>query len=200
MSSTDQEAHLKLHMIWPRRRRPVPQQWPLPVGYSMRTYREGDKDGYIQLLRNAGFDTWDETRFQDVVTTMHPQGLFFVIHDATQAMVATAAAQAKQRDYYPGGGELGWVGVHPDHRGQGLGYVVCTAVMRRLALTDHPFIYLLTDYHRLPAIHVYLKLGWIPFLYTPEVAGEWRAVCAALGVGYEDMETTIDPAGMVSHG
>jgi mycothiol synthase len=194
--ATSEPPHLKLHMIWPRQRRTAPAQWPVPDGYSMRTYHEGDKEQYIRLMRSAGFDTWDETRFQDVIATMHTQGLFFVVHDATQALVATSAAQSKEREFYPNGGELGWVAAHPDHRGKGLGYVVCSAVTRRLLAEDHPFLYLLTDDFRLPAIRVYLNLGWIPHLYTPEVEALWRSVCAKMGLRYEDVETTTNAAGV----
>jgi mycothiol synthase len=146
-------------------------------------------------MRSAGFETWDEIRYQDVIATMHPQGLYFVVHDASGALAATSAAQRKPREFYPDGGELGWVAAHPDHRGKGLGYVVCSAVTRRLLAEDHPFLYLLTDDFRLPAIRIYLNLGWIPFLYTPEVAESWRTVCAGLGMRYEDIEKTTGPAG-----
>ena len=184
----------QLQMIWPQPR-PAPTLPSVPSGYTLRTYREGDKDAYIQLMRRAGFETWDELRAQRVFGTMLLAGLFFIVHDATGALVATAAAQVIPREHHPFGAELGWVASDPDHRGKGLGYIVCAAATRRLLAAHPPTMYLLTDDSRLPAIHVYLKLGWIPFLYLPEFEGRWRAVCRALRIPYESIETTTHPAG-----
>ena len=185
----------QLQMIWPRARRSAPAVPPVPAGYALRTYREGDREPYIQLMRRAGFETWDEARALRVFEKMLPEGLFFVVHDMTGGLVTTAAAQAIPREHHPTGAELGWVGADPDHRRKGLGYIVCAAVTRRMLATDHPTMYLLTDDSRLPAISVYLKLGWIPFLYLPDMEGRWRAVCAGLSMAYESIETTTEPAG-----
>ena len=42
-------------------------------------------------------------------------------------------------------------------------------------------IYLSTDDWRLPAIKVYLKLGYEPLLYADDMKGRWKAVCGKLG-------------------
>jgi mycothiol synthase len=36
----------------------------------------------------------------------------------------------------------------------------------------------------LAAIKIYLKLGYVPFLYAPEMPERWQQVCAALGWAY----------------
>ena len=181
-------------MIWPQWRA-APSLPAIPPGYTLRTYQDGDTEPYVRLMRSAGFESWDESKAERVFATMLPQGLFFVVHDRTQALVATAAAQGTPRLYHPNGLELGWVAADPAERGKGLGYAVCAAVTCRL-LDAHPAtMYLLTDDSRLPAIAVYLKLGWIPFLYALDFAARWRAVCARLGIEYEDIEMTTDPAG-----
>jgi mycothiol synthase len=167
----------------------------MPAGYTLRTYRDGDAAAYVELMHGAGFETWTEAKAQRVFETMLPDGLFFIVHNATGALVATAAAQVRPREHHPLGGELGWVGTDCDHRGKGLGTIVCAAVTRRLLASDCATFYLLTDDLRLPAISVYLKLGWIPFLYLPEFEARWQAVCAGLGISYDSVETTTDPAG-----
>jgi len=183
-------------MIWPCARRAMPIIPELAQGYSLRTYHEGDVAPYIELLRRAGFSNWDAAKAQAVLDTVHANGLFFVIHDATQTLVATAAAQNKARQFHPAGGELGWVAADPQHRGKGLGYAVCAAATRRLIEAGHPTLYLLTDDFRLPAIRVYLRLGWIPFLYTAEMEERWRAVCFGLGIEFADLDVTTSPAGL----
>jgi mycothiol synthase len=185
----------KLHMIWPRMRRPRVVVPHVPSGYTLRMYRSGDEHAYVELMRKSGFETWNMERARRVFATMLADGLFFAVHDATGGLAATTAAQNMPTERYPDGAELGWVGADPAHRGQGLGTLVCAAATNRLLRSPHPILYLQTDDFRLPAIHVYLKLGWVPFLYTPEVVGVWRTVCRGLGIPYESIETTHNPTG-----
>jgi mycothiol synthase len=184
----------QLQMIWPQAR-PAPALSPVPSGYTLRTYRDGDQNAYIALMQRSGFEAWSDAKAQRVFETMLPAGLFFLVDHATGTLVATAAAQARAREHHPLGMELGWVASDPKHRGKGLGYIVCAAATRRLLAAHPATMYLLTDDSRLPAIHVYFKLGWIPFLYLPQFEERWRAVCNALGIAYESIKTTTDPAG-----
>lgn len=190
-------APAQLQMIWPRRLSVAPSAPVLPTGYALRTFRKGDQAAYVRLMRRAGFETWSEDKAQGVLSTMHQDGLFFVVHEASGDLAATAAAQSRPNAWHPTGGELGWVGGDPEHRGKGLGAVVCAAATRRLLAADHGSLYLQTDDHRLPAIRIYLRLGWVPFLYHPDMAGRWFDVCAALGVPFESLPCTTDPAGNV---
>ena len=187
----------QLQMVWPVGRRAAPAVPPTPAGYALRARNQGDVDvqAYVTLLRTAGFETWDEAKAQRVFETMLPDGLFFAVHTGSGALAATAAAQVIPCPDHPCGAQLGWVAADPAHRGQGLGYLVCAAVTRRLLAERPASMYLLTDDVRLPAIHVYLKLGWIPFLCQPDMAERWRVVCAGLGVPFAELETTTDPAG-----
>ncbi len=185
----------QLQMILPRRRFNTPLTWTMPAGYALRTYREGDLPAYVELMRRAGFENWSEETARHSVATMHPEGLFFIT-DASGALVATALAHSAPNEWHPEGGELGWVGAAPEHRGKGLGYAVCAAATRRLLEAGHPTIYLLTDDPRLPAIRTYLKLGFVPFLCLPDMEGRWQAVAKGLGVTLESLEPTTDPAGM----
>lgn len=41
-------------------------------------------------------------------------------------------------------------------------------------------IHLYTEDFRLAALKTYLKLGYIPILYSPEMPERWRAICAHL--------------------
>jgi len=190
-------APAQLQMVWPVARRAAPSVPPSPAGYVLRACNQADVDvpAYVALLRCAGFETWDESKAQRVFDTMLPDGLFFAVHRASGALAATAAAQVIARPDHPCGAQLGWVAADPAHRGHGLGYLVCAAVTRRLLAERPGSMYLLTDDFRLPAIHVYLKLGWIPYLCQPDMAERWRTVCARLGVSFEALEMTTDPAG-----
>jgi mycothiol synthase len=84
-------------------------------------------------------------------------------------------------DQYPFGGELGWVGSDPAHAGQGLGMAVCAAVTARLIAAGYGNIHLYTEHWRLAALKTYLKLGYVPHLFTPELHARWQTICTQLG-------------------
>ena len=81
---------------------------------------------------------------------------------------------------HPYGGELGWVAGSPAHAGRGLGTAVCAAVVRRFLTAGYRRVYLLTDDWRLPALKVYLKLGFVPYLFEAGMAARWQGICNAL--------------------
>lgn len=171
----------QLHMIWPQNH-PQPPIGPLPSGYRLRTYRDGDEAGYIALMQNAGFASWNPDNFQAVMRCSLPEGLFFVAHEPTGLLVATAVATHNPMPLHPFGGELGWVAVHPAHQGRSLGTITSAAATRRFLEAGYTDIYLRTDDFRLPAIKTYLKLGWLPFLFAPDMAARWQSVFEQLHI------------------
>ena len=68
----------------------------------------------------------------------------------------------------------------PDHAGRGLGLAVSAAVTARLLQAGYRHIHLYTEHWRLAALKTYLKLGYVPFLYLPEMLARWRALCPQL--------------------
>lgn len=162
---------------------PVPDV-PVPTGYRLRILEAADLSAYRQLMERAGFGRWDDARIHSTVLRTLPHGILGVEHVADQSLVATALANHAPTPRYPNGAELGWVAVDPDHRGRGLGKVVCCAVLRLLRQRGYHTIYLSTDDHRLPAIVTYLRLGFEPDLSAGEdpneTADRWRSVREAL--------------------
>ena len=101
-----------------------------------------------------------------------------VIHEESSEIVTTV--MALRSDVYPTGGELGWLAGDPAHAGKGLGLAVSAAVTARFIDAEYRNIHLYTEHWRLAALKTYLKLGYIPFLYTPEMPERWQAICAQL--------------------
>jgi mycothiol synthase len=110
-----------------------------------------------------------------------PDGLLLIEHLPTRELAATAMAAHNPRPQHPFGGELGWVAGNPRHAGRGLGRAVCAGVVRRLMSAGYRRIYLCTDDWRLPAISIYLRLGFVPLLYADDMAPRWSSVCEQLG-------------------
>jgi predicted dehydrogenase/ribosomal protein S18 acetylase RimI-like enzyme len=191
-SWTENPPYRQLHMVWPVGAGPCARpgseagqaQGPAPTapvphvphGYEMRQYREADEAEYLALMAKAGFKTWDHEQMARTLRSVLPGGFFLIVHAATGKIVATAMAQHKPTDLHPFGGEMGWVAADPDHKARGLGRAVTAAATARLTQAGYRSIYLLTDDFRLPAIAIYLRLGFEPFLYADGMAERWKAV------------------------
>ncbi|MDI7275970.1 MAG: GNAT family N-acetyltransferase [Anaerolineae bacterium] len=189
---TQPQPKQQLWMVRFQGRLPEPAPARIPEGYALRTYREGDLEAYVELMRKGGFDFWTAETAREQRQRQLPDGLFFAVHTATGHLAATAAAECLPPERAPIQGAIGWVAADPEHRGRGLGYAVCVAATRRLIAEGHRLVGLATDDHRLPAIHIYLKLGFVPWLYAPDMEGRWRALSQALGVAWESLGAVTD--------
>jgi len=172
----------QLQMTWPEDRMSDPPEWTVPGGYALRTFRKGDEEAYLDLMHSAGFDHWTRDNLDDVVKNAIPNGVFFVEHTASSQIVATAMGWYRPHESFPDGHELGWVAATPEHRGRGLGRVVISASTRAMLEDGAKTIYLLTDDWRLPALRIYLEVGYVPFFREPEVEQRWRELFVELGI------------------
>jgi mycothiol synthase len=172
------DSYPQLQMLWPEQHLAAPPPVRLPPGYGLRTYRRGDEPRFYEIMALAGWPGWDDKKLQPWLPRLLPDGWFMAVHLESGETVATAMALSS--DAYPSGGELGWLAADPAHTGKGLGMAVTAAVTTRFIDGHcHP-IHLYTEHWRLPALKTYLKVGYVPFLCTREMAGPWRAVCAQL--------------------
>lgn len=171
----------QLQMLLPEAVLESPSPARLPDGYAMRTFRAGDEEGQIAVMRSATFDGWNHEQLRTGLLKTLPEGMFLAVHTATGEAVGTATATHNPSEHHPFGGELGWVAVMPEHRGRGLGMAVCAAVIDRFVRAGYSRIYLRTDDWRLPAIKVYLSLGFVPFLFAEDMPERWEEACANLG-------------------
>ena len=151
-----------------------------PPEYRLRMFHSGDEDGWFQLMGTAGFEGWDQEKLAPWLERILPGGWFVAVHEESKDIVATAMAVHGPTGYFPFGGELGWVAGDPNHSGRNLGAAVCGAVTSRLLDMGYTNIHLNTDDFRLPAIRIYLKLGYVPLLFAPQMRERWEALCHRL--------------------
>jgi mycothiol synthase len=180
---TDERQLPGLYMLWPGCRLSQPPLAAVPRGYSVRSYEAGDEPALRALL---GTDGWamSEDHWRDYRGRLLPWGLFLLTHEASGTLVATAGAvhnPSPGRFCFPFGGELGYLDVHPDHRGRGLGTAVAALVVRRLLVAGHDSIRVGVQGFRLPALKTYLKLGFVPFLHDEGLLPRWKRICEQLG-------------------
>ena len=45
----------------------------VPSGYALRTFREGDEDGWLSVLGTGGWDAWDRDRLDALLTGGHAE-------------------------------------------------------------------------------------------------------------------------------
>jgi GNAT superfamily N-acetyltransferase len=169
----------QLIMEWPEGQ-PVPSVSP-PGDYELRQYTAADETAYIELMDRAGFGGWTHERVAGMLRRVLPDGFLLLVHRPTGRLAATAMAVHGPTERHPYGGELSWVAGDPDHKGRGLGMVICAAVTERLRRAGYRNIYLLTDDWRHPAIKTYLKLGFRPLLFDAGMKERWDRVYEALG-------------------
>ena len=170
----------QLQMLWPELRLPSPPSIAVPDGFALRTYRPEDDRPLVQLMNRAGFSGWGPADLKAWLPRALPDGYFLGIEKETNRMVATTLAAHSPSSLHPFGGELAWAAVDPDYRGRGLGYATCAAVTRRFIDAGYRRIYLKTDDYRLPAIKLYLTLGYVPFLFEESMPTRWERVCQQL--------------------
>lgn len=103
---------------------------PAP-GYGLRTYRRGDEDAWLELLATGDFGAWDRSRLDRMLggerAPMSLAGAFFATYWGR--LVGTMCTFVHAR----GDGEVaevGWLVVHPAHRGRGLGLELSRARAR----------------------------------------------------------------------
>ena len=170
----------QLHMLWRQDRLDAPPEVRLPEGYELRQFHITDSAAYGKLMAGGGFIGWDEARIGATLESVLPDGFFLIEHRPGCELVATAMATHHPAELHPFAGELGWVAGDSAHKGKGLGTAVVVAATARFLRAGYRRIYLKTDDWRLPAIMIYLRLGYEPFLYQPDMAPRWKEICTRL--------------------
>ncbi len=153
---------------------PPPQ---VPDDYELRGYQPGDEEQWLDLQHLGGFNHWDlegvEKYLEDPVRRAGSR----VVTTGDRLVAATFATPHEGQD---GVGYLDYVVSHPDHRGLGLGRAVCAGVMAFFVEQGYESIILLTDDWRLPAIGLYLSLGFDPVMEREDMPSRWRAIMVEL--------------------
>jgi mycothiol synthase len=179
-----------LYMLWPASRFPNPLHLSAPPGYDVRTYRQGDDADLLELLSIDGERMTNE-QWKEYKDKILPNGLYLVYQTATNRLVATAGALHNPnpgRYYFPFGSELGYLIVHTEHRGQGLGRFVSALVVDRLLSAGYESIRVGVQGFRLPAIKIYLQGGFAPFLHHEDLYLRWERICRQLNWPYQPEE------------
>jgi GNAT superfamily N-acetyltransferase len=170
-----------MYMLWPHGRT-TPAIPSISEAYELTTTASENIDKARPLIELDG--VLSDAEWNRMRNAIVPDGIFAVEERASSAWVGTISAvhnPAATRFYFPGGGELGYLVVTPEHRRRGLGAALIAAAVRRLRQGGYRHIFLGVQQWRLPAIQCYLRAGFQPFIHAPELVPRWRSVFQALG-------------------
>lgn len=147
-------------------------------GHSIRCFREGDGPAWDQIMCNAfGWAQSVESHFEREMRAdprFRPQRVLLVCRE--DRPVGTASAWPESEYGGPETGVLHYVGVMEQQAGRGLGYQVSLAAIHQMVREHRQRALLRTDDIRIPAIQLYLKLGFGPFLVHQSHRHRWRDV------------------------
>ena len=145
-----------------------------PNGFDLRSYRPGDEDSWVELINTGEFGSdWDRARFDEYMTGPERMAGSRIAVQDRKIVAATFASVQPDMDNT---GRVDFVTSLPEYRGLGLGRLVCSAVLRYLVDRGYSRIILFTDDWRLPAIGLYLSMGFEPQMTRDDMPGRWEAI------------------------
>ena len=152
----------------------------VPEGFEIRDFTPNDASQYLALRPMSGFSEWDEAKLQTYLSESARRILLLV--DKANGKIAQAASAESFME--EGQGQFGWLMSNPEYRGMGLGRPISIATMQ--ALKDEGFrrCSIFTDEFRVPAVRIYLKLGWHPVYYAEDMEGRWKVVGESLKMNF----------------
>ena len=150
----------------------------LPEGFGLHTHMEGNEKNWERLIGRA-FDfpfTFQEAMIN--IGDYSPDHILYISKDGVDIATATAI----EFHLFPGEGLFHMIATDPDARGQGAGRLACEAALHKIAERGFRSAVLRTEDERIPAIKLYLSLGFVPF-YTDDTHEErWNKIYRQIGV------------------
>jgi mycothiol synthase len=151
-----------------------PARVPVPASYTLRMAGPEDLEGVAAVLSDSFEDTWDAERASMTLSAEEGVEATYIVCSGPE-VVAVASARLLPA-LYPGAGYVHYVGVHSSHRGHRLGEVVVGRVLEHFATAGVASAVLETDDFRLPAVRIYLRLGFVPEYRSAGDEARWSQV------------------------
>ena len=173
----------QLRMVW-KNKEPAPVKLAegcYVVNSATRKFRyEELADGWTDACTELCGGRWTREQFYEnhwKDPLIPDDGIFFAVNPEGR-IFSTATVQV-----LPGHvGNLHMVGTAEDCKGLGGGRAVCTEVVRYFQKHEITLAFLNTDDFRIPAIKIYLGLGYRPYLYEDGMVDRWQALMKLYGL------------------
>ena len=136
-----------------------------------------DLNGKIALVTGASYGIgYAIAKGLDRLGDYKPEHVIYVEKDGKNIATATAV----ENQAYPGEGWFRMIGTHADARGLGAGRLVCLAALHSLRDRGYKSAVLSTDDYRIPALKLYLSLGFEPVYSHESHKARWEKVFEAI--------------------
>jgi GNAT superfamily N-acetyltransferase len=148
----------------------------LPPGYSLRSFTVGDEQKWLHVINSHGEfgSPWNVDDLQDQILANLIEGTGVL---AWHEHEVVGCASACRLDGSFSDALLNFVVVLPEHRGQRLGAALTIAAIAGATRAGYSGIILHTDDYRLPAINLYLGLGFEPVIdVDPGASDRWANI------------------------
>ncbi|MBQ7175815.1 MAG: hypothetical protein IJS08_00250 [Victivallales bacterium] len=162
---------MQLKMYFFPERDEIPQL-EVPEGFEIRALKHGDEEQYLAMRPMSGFTEWDRAKLDEYLNGPAKK-VMLIVDKASGTFAQAASAEAYIEE---GTGQFGWLLSNPAYRGRGLGRPISIATMQALKEVGFKRFVIFTDDFRVPALRIYLKLGWHPVYHADDMEGRWDAI------------------------
>ena len=123
---------------------------------------------------------YDEERYKTrmLADKRIPEGAIYFVRDNEGQLISTAAMIVTEE---PGIAALHMVGTRADAKGKGAGAAVSAYCVNDAIKRNISQMWLKTDDFRIPAIKIYYRLGFLPWLFEEGMRERWTIVAKNLG-------------------
>ena len=167
-------------------------------GYYIRTAKLEDGPAWCKCCLNGclgveecSVDLFKERMLDDPSVSLDN---IFLICDSEGKIAGTATARLPIAKHYPDAGILHMVAVADEYKGKGLAGPVCEAAVNRVKSMGYDKCFLTTDDHRIPAIKIYIKLGFLPIINSDEMRARWENILKQININSIDaLDENLSP-------
>ncbi len=143
----------------------------LPEGFTLKSHEAGDEKEWERIIENS-FGYHFDFDFLIKAGDYAPEKVLYILKDNKFIATTTAVENAK----YAGEGWGRMVGVHTDSRGLGVGKMISVAALNSLKERGYKTCVLSTDDQRIPAICLYLSVGFLPVYEHESHKERWEKI------------------------
>lgn len=147
----------------------------LPEGFEIVTHKDGYEKEWERIIESS-FDMHFDFEFLIKAGDYAPEKVLYLLKDGK--FIATTSAV--EHEAFKGEGWFRMVGVHKDSQGMGAGKKISLAALNSLKNRGYKTAVLSTDDHRIPAIKLYLSVGFEPVYIDDTHKERWEKVFAVI--------------------
>lgn len=149
----------------------------LPEGYELHSHVEGAEEKWEALVEDAFSMHFSFESFIKNGGGYKPEYVLYIRKDGEDIATTTAIENSN----FPGEGWFRMVAVASKARGQGVGKMIGLAALHSLADRGYKSVMLSTDDERIPAICLYLSIGFQPVYNHESHKERWKKVFDLIG-------------------